>query len=50
MVENTVNAQVYETILKDHMLPSMNRYFQGDEIIIFQDDSAPCHRAKRVSN
>jgi len=41
MIESTVNAQVYETILKDHMLPSMNRYFPEDEI---------CHRAKRVSN
>jgi len=50
MVESTVNAQVYETILKDRMLPSMNRYFPGDEIAIFQDDSAPCHRTKRVSN
>lgn len=43
----TVNAQRYLQILQNSMLPSARDLFQGQEYI-FQDDGAPCHRAKVV--
>uniref|UniRef100_A0A3Q3AMG8 Tc1-like transposase DDE domain-containing protein n=1 Tax=Kryptolebias marmoratus TaxID=37003 RepID=A0A3Q3AMG8_KRYMA len=42
-----INAQVYIDILDTFLIPSIERMF-GDDEIIFQDDSASCHRAKTV--
>lgn len=44
----TVNAMVYRTILEKRMLPSARDLFP-DNNYIFQDDGAPCHRAKTVA-
>ena len=43
----TVNSQRYLEILQNSMLPSVRDLFKGQEYI-FQDDGAPCHRAKVV--
>lgn len=48
-IKGTVNAEVYKKILKDHLFPSIEMHFLSAESVIFQDDSAPCHRAKTVS-
>ena len=47
IVEGTVNASKYIGILEKCMLPSARQLFSGD--YFFQDDNAPCHRAKTVS-
>jgi len=46
IVDGMVNAKKYVEILNKCMLPSANHLFPGD--YIFQDDNAPCHRAKIV--
>lgn len=48
-IKGTVNAEIYKQILKDHLFPSIEKHFLGAKSVIFQDDSAPCHRAKSVS-
>ena len=48
-VQGTVNAQVYIGILKK-LLPTIRDHFISVENVIFQDDSAPCHRSKLLSN
>jgi len=45
----TVNPQVYKTILEKRMLPSARDLYPDNEYI-FQDDGAPCHRAKSVKS
>ena len=47
----TVNAVRYKEILQARLLPSVRNMFpgQGDQYI-FQDDGAPCHRAKIIKN
>jgi transposase len=47
MIEGTVNAAYYERILRGGLLPTVWTQFPGDDFI-FQDDSAPCHRARSV--
>ena len=39
----------YLEVLENKMLPSANKLFQGSSFV-FQDDSAPCHRAKCVKD
>jgi transposase len=48
LVEGTVKAQQYIGILDKKLLPTIRDHFQPDERHIFQDDSAPCHRAHAV--
>lgn len=48
LINGTVNAAAYKTILNEHMIPSMEQHLSHVNKIIFQDDSAPCHRAKMV--
>ena len=48
VVEGTMKAENYIQCLESHMLPSAQKSF-GQENFIFQDDSAPCHRAKKVT-
>ena len=45
----TVTAAAYQEILENRMLPSARDMFH-DQDYIFQDDGAPCHRAKSVKN
>ena len=46
IVEGIVNADKYINILQHCMIPSAQQLFQGT--YFFQDDNAPCHRAKVV--
>ncbi len=43
--EVTVNAAIYQEILKHFMLPSADKLY-GDADFIFQQDLAPAHTAK----
>jgi len=47
-VTGTVNADVYIDILQKKLLPSIRDAFGDVNSCTFQDDSAPCHRAKKV--
>ena len=49
-VQGTVNAQVYIDILEAKLLPTIQGQFTPVQNVIFQDNSAPCHRVKLVSN
>ncbi len=40
----TMNGEMYETVLEDHLIPSMN--FHG--ATHFLQDGAPCHASKRI--
>lgn len=46
-INGTVNADVYNSILQTSLVPSIENHFSQGSKCIFQDDSAPCHRAKR---
>ena len=48
-MKGTVNAEVYST-LNTKLLPTKRDQFGNTDFCIFQDDSAPCHRAKSVSS
>ena len=48
-VKGTVNADVYIYILKTRLLSTIQDQFRKPTNCKFQDDSAPCHRAKKVS-
>ena len=48
-IDSTVKAKNYIDILKHNLLPTIRNQFGGPENCLFQDDSAPCHRAKIVS-
>lgn len=48
-IEGPVNAEKYKKILEESLIPSMNSHLTHCRDFIFQDDSAPCHRAKSVS-
>ena len=46
-VHGTVNAQVvYIGILEEKLLSSIRDHFTSVQNVVFQDDSAPCHRDK----
>lgn len=46
----TVTAKKYQDIIKESLLPSIEEHFSRRSTLIFQDDCAPCHTAKSVSN
>jgi transposase len=48
-IEGTVNANVYIGILQTKLLPTIRDTFFSERNCTFQDDSAPCHRAKKVN-
>ncbi|GFV00584.1 DDE_3 domain-containing protein [Trichonephila clavipes] len=47
IVSGTVKAMDYIEILQNKLLPTARDLF-GNQSWIFQDDNAPCHRAKVV--
>lgn len=47
-IQGTVNADVYIDILKTALIPTIAEQYRNIKSCIFQDDSAPCHRAKKV--
>ena len=49
-VKGMVNSEVYKTILINHLTPSIEKPLSVADEVIFQDDSAPCHRSKMVSS
>lgn len=48
-VHGNVDADVYQRILKYQLIPAVENHYSYASTCFFQDDSAPCHRAKRVS-
>ena len=44
-----MNGTKYIDVLENQMLPSARSLFSDDDWI-FQDDNAPCHRAKKVQH
>ena len=46
IVQGMVNAAKYIEIMQSCMLPSAAKLFPGN--FVYQDDNAPCHRAKTV--
>ncbi len=48
--DGRLNQHVYIDILNEHLLPSIDLLQDEDQKIIFQQDNAPCHRAKLVQN
>lgn len=48
-INGTVNAKKYIDILEENLLPFSQMHVRMAGSLIFQDDSAPCHRAKIVS-
>lgn len=49
MLEESVNAAAYKNIINKGVVPTIEFLSQYSEDVIFQDDSAPCHRAASVS-
>lgn len=48
-VDKTVNAEVYLKVLYNNFIPFLETHLSNTDQVIFQDDSAPYHRAKTVS-
>lgn len=44
----SMNQDQYLAVLKNHMLPSARTIFGRNGAYVFQQDNAPCHKAKRV--
>lgn len=44
-----LNAEIYEDILGDYLLPSID-LMEEKEYAIFQQDNAPCHSANRIKD
>lgn len=49
ILEGSVNAEKYKKIIFDGAVPALEELSQIIENPVFQDDSAPCHRARSVS-
>ncbi len=47
-VRGRVTANQYDLVLSDHLY-SVMKHFYPDEIGLFQDDNAPIHRARGVT-
>lgn len=48
IISGTVNAKKYIDILQRSLVPSLESHLAHADDVTFQDDSAPCHRAKIV--
>ena len=49
MLQGMVNAEKYKEIILSGLVPSIESITEREQELIFQDDSAPCHRARCVS-
>ncbi len=47
-LEGRVTANQYKVVLNDHLYPMM-KHFYPDGSALFQDDNAPIHRARGVT-
>lgn len=50
IIDGTVNAAVYGSILTWHLLPSIETLQTADGEFIFQQDNAPCHKARSITS
>lgn len=48
MLRGSVNAMEYQKIIENGVVPTLQQLCQHCDSVIFQDDSAPAHRAKSV--
>lgn len=44
-VDGIMNASMYNEVLQDKLVPSIEEHLSFTDTVIFQDDSASCHRA-----
>lgn len=49
ILDGTVNAEKYKEIIREGVVPAIEQLSELRLDPIFQDDSAPCHRARSVS-
>jgi hypothetical protein len=45
---NRLDADGYLSILEDSLIPSIDLLIEDKEFFLFQQDNAPCHKAKKV--
>lgn len=50
IIDGTVNAAAYGSILTSHLLPSIEKLQTTEGEFIFQQDNAPCHRARTITS
>ena len=48
VVETTLNGEAYKQVLEENLFPSTQDMFADNEDFIFQQDNAPCHKARTV--
>lgn len=48
IVDGTMNAVKYQTVLEEELLPTLESWTEEDKNLIFMHDGAPCHKAKVV--
>ena len=48
-IEQHLNATAYPSIVADHVHPSMTTLYPSSDGC-FQQDNAPCHKARTISN
>ena len=46
--EGTMRQDQYIRVLRNHMLPSATALYGQGQAFVFQQDNAPCHKARRV--
>lgn len=49
IIDGTVNAEAYRTILEHELLPSITHLQLPGGEYCFQQDGAPCHTAKKIT-
>lgn len=49
LIDGRVNGDAYISILNRHLIPVIEEQYSLRTDVIFQDDSAPCHRSHKVS-
>lgn len=49
IVDGSINAVKYKEVIENGVVPTIEEVSQYYTGVVFQDDSAPCHRAKTVS-
>jgi Transposase and inactivated derivatives len=49
IVEGTMRQDQYKRVLETRLLPQLEEWFPDDEEYVFMHDSAPCHKARSVT-
>ena len=47
-LDGRVNGELYRSILQEHLMRTMEKYDLNPDQTIFQQDNAPCHKAKKT--